>query len=77
LNQIVLFPNPASEKVFVQGLPEGLEFTVDVLDGYGRLCLQSSSSLKIDVSSLPNGLYTLRIHNADFCRIAPLVLMRP
>jgi hypothetical protein len=77
LNQIVLFPNPTSEKVFVQGLPEGLEFTVDVLDGYGRLCLQSSSNLKIDVSSLPNGLYTLRIHNADFCRIVPLVLMRP
>jgi len=59
-----LSPNPAKDKIFIQ-LAEGLApFRIQVLDINGRLLLTTSfseSKSEIELGSLPNGQYLLRV----------------
>ena len=56
-----VFPNPASDKITVSGLPVNTE--IQITDLTGKL-LSTMRALKnatmIDVSSLPKGVYLLR-----------------
>lgn len=58
---VLLFPNPASDWVVVNGLPANS--TLTLMDAKGACVLQVSSSgseMKLDTSALPDGWYLLR-----------------
>jgi len=60
---LLLYPNPASDMVTLVRPPEleGTELLIEVFDASGRTVTSSTSlSDRIDVSSLPEGLYYLR-----------------
>ena len=50
-----VYPNPASDRVFIDGAVEGVE----LYDMMGRRQMTSRSN-SLDVSRLPNGVYLLR-----------------
>jgi len=59
-----IFPNPASEKISIIGIPEGCT-TIEVLDALGRSVLKTllhsgKYSCNVDIHNLPNGQYFLR-----------------
>lgn len=59
VGQLVLYPNPASEKVIV----EGSFWKLEIIDFYGRVCLQiDATQSTLDVQSLPAGLYFVRVY---------------
>jgi hypothetical protein len=51
-----VYPNPANDRVFVDGAVEGVE----LYDMMGRRQMTSRSN-SLDVSGLPNGVYVLRV----------------
>jgi len=65
----IIFPNPASTRIFISGLNENLnEAEVSVFDLSGRkMFAQKVSSIQneIDVSSLNDGIYFLELKNRD------------
>lgn len=65
-NNITVFPNPVSEKLFIvsQGNRNSLLVINDI---QGKECVRNefSSTTMLDVSSLPNGMYVLRIINNE------------
>jgi len=65
----LLYPTPASSKLFISGLNENFNRAeVSAHDLSGRKIFSqkiSSSQNEIDVSSLPNGVYLLELKNED------------
>ena len=65
---ISLYPNPATDKVTLTISEQG---EVNVMDVTGRMVMKQSVSVgdnTLDVSSLPNGLYYLKMgsHHSSF-----------
>ncbi len=72
LNAIV-YPNPASDMLMVQVSPnQDVESTMQVMDLMGRVVesrivslMAGPQQISVDVSSLPNGMYFVRIGDAE------------
>ena len=65
---ISLYPNPATDKVTLTMAEQG---EVNVMDVTGRMVMKQSVSVgdnTLDVSSLPNGLYYVKLgfHHSSF-----------
>lgn len=64
-----IYPNPASDKLFIE-LPLDLIYDkIRIIDMLGRTCLSqnyTSCLLEIDVSVLPGGLYSIQITGREF-----------
>lgn len=56
--RVRVYPNPAADEVFVEGLPEGSR--LQVYDMTGRLCLTARSGNPVGVRTLTAGVYLLR-----------------
>lgn len=57
---ITVYPNPANEFLYIQGLDEG--FTVSVYNFSGKLVLTNRiENNQVDISSLSDGLYIIKI----------------
>lgn len=66
LNQIKIFPNPTSDFISVSGLTD--EFEYDVFNIQGKVLSNGkidSINNQIDLSSLSNGIYIIRVGNGD------------
>ena len=61
-SEIFIFPNPAKEKVTIEGV-EATE--VEVYNALGQLVKTVQNANEINVSDLMEGVYLLRIANAD------------
>lgn len=61
-DEVTLYPNPATSTITVRGI-EGLQ-EVEIFNAMGKK-VKSVSTETIDVSSLKNGVYILRIHSND------------
>ena len=65
---IKLYPNPANETLFVEGINES-EALITIFDMEGKLALakNTSGNCQIDISMLKNGIYRLnvQIKNGD------------
>ncbi|MBX2980649.1 MAG: hypothetical protein KF905_15285 [Flavobacteriales bacterium] len=75
-----VMPNPATDRLRVEGLPAGL-WVVELLDATGRRVMQlqhnaAEGPLWLTVEHLPAGAYTLRTAQGDLARHAHLVLVR-
>ncbi|MES2133426.1 MAG: T9SS type A sorting domain-containing protein [Bacteroidota bacterium] len=66
--QAHMYPNPTSDKLNIS-LPAGNNFKVEVYDGIGNLVLvkdvTDESSKHIDLSSLTNGIYMVKVSHAN------------
>ena len=63
LNNLIVFPNPSSNKITISGL-KGLQ-QLEILDVTGKIVinLTVSNNQNINIESLPKGLYFVRISN--------------
>jgi len=66
LNNIVLYPNPASYSITISGIPEG-KYTYRILNTQGQLVRSNTLQKEdnIDVSDLPSGMYFVELRNVD------------
>jgi hypothetical protein len=75
------YPNPGRNDVWVEGyLPSAGKASLSILDSQGRILLQTSFhadggifSRKLDISTLPVGVYTLRLESGNTSRCKSLV----
>ncbi len=70
---IVIFPNPSSNNVYVKGLSKG--FVYEVFDNTGRIILYGQESEKIDISSLETGTYILKVKQGDVLKTVKISKM--
>jgi hypothetical protein len=62
-SSITLYPNPATNRVFIMGVDVA---SVDIFDLTGRLVLSSEYSASgIDVQRLVDGVYVVRVKGRD------------
>lgn len=66
-SSISLSPNPATNQLSVSGIKDAVQ-TVVIIDGLGRVrtlpIVDNNGLLKLDVSDLPEGIYTLQIQTS-------------
>ena len=61
-SELFIYPNPAKEKVTIEGI-EATE--VEVYNALGRLVKTMQGSNEISVAELPQGVYLVRIRDAE------------
>ena len=59
-NNITIYPNPASDKINID-IKGQLDYKVNLYDKEGKLIIESSNSLYLEVASIPMGSYLLEI----------------
>lgn len=67
LSQIKVYPNPASKKVFIEGLKD-VDTSVEIISSEGRKVLDQlkiNRDKSIDISSLPAGVYYLNLKSGE------------
>jgi hypothetical protein len=65
-NLAEIFPNPATNQLTVRG--DFREHRIELYDAVGRLCLKinfTDETQNIDISSLPEGLYVVKVLDKD------------
>lgn len=79
-NQLLLYPNPASEKIFILNDALRAGDKLEVLNTAGEKLkektIAADSDLTVDVSGLENGIYFLRIKNNSQLLSKTFVIMR-
>ena len=58
MKKIVIYPNPTSTTLFIYGIKN---YDIKIFNKLGQITLQAYNSNKIDVSSLPSGIYLIHI----------------
>lgn len=79
LNEIVsndlikIFPNPATNKILIQGKEDINNFQVKVLNVMGELILVSNKRV-LDVSTIPNGIYFVNFETDQFISSKKIII---
>ncbi len=73
MNSLKVFPNPAKEVIYVQGVDEALEMILSAMDG--TEVLRQKISNTIDVSHLSAGIYFLTVIHSDY-RVSGKVIIQ-
>jgi photosystem II stability/assembly factor-like uncharacterized protein len=75
--QVMVFPNPATNQIKIQGLPAGI-FAAAIFSADGKLVMSSmiSENSNIDVSNLSEGVYTIRLSNDEFIANKTLLIKK-
>lgn len=84
VNELVIFPNPASTELLVDvPVTEEVSTQMVVYDLAGKMVLQKTDALskgntqtRLNVSQLPNGVYLLRVQNGDYIANQKFVINR-
>ena len=64
-DDLVVFPNPASDKLYVNNLPKQTK-SIDVINIEGKIVLSLEVNNTIDISNLTSGIYSIRFSGKDF-----------
>jgi hypothetical protein len=76
-NQDFVFPNPATNELLVQSSEPGDKAVIEIYNVLGEKCLTPALSkgegVRVDVSSLPAGIYFLKVRGEKEERIAKFV----
>ncbi|MFH2141686.1 MAG: T9SS type A sorting domain-containing protein [Bacteroidota bacterium] len=75
-NGLLIYPNPANEKLTIKSCGNILQ--IEIIDYFGRV-IKTISEIKepektIDVSSLPKGLYLVRVYGEGFVETKKIVV---
>ncbi|HNL35100.1 MAG TPA: T9SS type A sorting domain-containing protein, partial [Bacteroidia bacterium] len=79
---LVIYPNPAQNKISISDLPESREYTVEVLSAtgikaYTSTITNSGNNINLDVSNLRQGLYYVLIKTDNgILKKSKLVIMK-
>ena len=68
LNNIVIFPNPASSHFNINGLENGQNYELEIININGQIVKkynEISNNKSLDISNIQNGVYFLRISNSE------------
>ena len=69
VDRLVLFPNPAIDRVRISFGTDVRPSFIEILDAQGRMLrnwpVMSKESIEIDVRALPEGVYLVRAINVD------------
>lgn len=79
LNAPALYPNPANETVFVSWMNNGSSSVIQVVDLAGRVVMEQTSAQNqttLNVSELPQGVYTVMVINGEQNSAARMVIAR-
>lgn len=75
-NQFTVFPNPASDVIFISTPNSTGKAEVTLYDLNGRLLQRNSlhqGVTQLDLNNCPNGCYILRITNGDFVQTEKII----
>ncbi len=73
---IIVYPNPATERVIIHGIQDGS--CIELVNFLGQSIIRQaifSNRVELDVSCLERGAYYLRIHTADGITTSKVVLL--
>jgi hypothetical protein len=70
---IKIFPNPANNKIFIQGKDNFQSFQIKILNIMGEVILLSNKK-EIDISNLPNGVYFVNYETEQFISSKKIVI---
>jgi len=62
-NNLLLYPNPVDDKLFIQGLQK--ETKVSIYNILGKLVLSKTTSSEIDVNNLKTGIYFIKVTDIE------------
>ena len=65
IGKLKLFPNPASEYIYISGLQSHADYTIYNLSGSSFLNGSISNNERIDIKNFPAGLYFLKLFNEN------------
>ncbi len=71
LSRLVIYPNPATDVLFVEGI--STEYQVEMYDVYGRKVMSGSNLDRIDIQSFQSGMYLLSVSNQTETEIRRVV----
>ncbi len=78
INVFSVFPNPASDKVFVLGPKESDNFQVNILDITGKVVksenMNNANKRSVEISDLTRGVYMLQIQDGNHLEVHKLVI---
>ena len=81
-NQLLIYPNPFVELIFIKGIELGLEYTIQIFDAsgqrvYSKHLVAVTNLLELnDLNTLANGQYTLQIKQGETMTQLPLIKVR-
>jgi hypothetical protein len=61
VNKLQFYPNPATDEIHFQGFDPSANGTVSVIDATGRIYTSAALTEKLDVRSIQQGVYYLRV----------------
>ncbi|MEL7250953.1 MAG: T9SS type A sorting domain-containing protein [Bacteroidota bacterium] len=73
-HSVQLYPNPTNGTVFIRGLEGELQFQIDVLDVNGKVLLESNDGQALELATLPDGLYYVRVVLPERAYTLPLIM---
>ncbi len=82
ITQVITYPNPATDILHVDNLNAGRSNLITITDMMGRIVLETKianqgSSMQIDVSSLPTGMYLLQeLMNSQIISSSKILISR-
>jgi hypothetical protein len=72
-NAIKVYPNPISNLVRIEGLPEDEQIKIFVYNNHGQLIIKKStnyiSTFQINLGDIVGGIYYLRIQGKDIMQV--------
>jgi hypothetical protein len=75
-SEFVVYPNPASHSLQIVGSEDLDVFRWEVYDTYGRLQLSMNSFKTLDISSLIDGVYSVKAHTSRGLMVTPLLISK-
>ncbi|GAA3586052.1 S8 family serine peptidase [Snuella lapsa] len=76
LENLFIYPNPVEAFLFVKTVEDNFPITISLFDILGKQVLQSTLSApndSLDVSTLANGIYIVRLHASDITKTFKLI----
>jgi hypothetical protein len=73
-DEVVLYPNPADEIIFINSDKNISE--IIIFDAIGRIVATYYNAQQINISNLPEGFYNINIKLEDKNVIKPLIIQR-
>ncbi len=78
LEKLIVYPNPASSEISIQGLSTKNNIEMEIENSIGQIVkaiqVSSNEDVHIDVSSLSPGLYFLRIPDNEMLTVSRFIV---
>jgi len=63
-SELTVYPNPSNGEIRLEGITLNT-YTINVIDMQGNIVYSENNNTKLDLSTLANGLYFLKVFNEN------------